>query len=147
MPALFDQIYAIRECVFKAKPMATWIIDHDVDEFFVPTAFGSLRDLARRAVTDSVLIPWYVFGGSGLQRRPEGLVIETYVSRAPQLVYQGREARANIFGRMNGKALFRSACFSDLLNPHLPLFLPSCKAGEPPAVGCDPGYHLKHYQV
>jgi hypothetical protein len=53
----------------------------------VPVAGGSIRDNLMRKVYQSyaaILLQWLVFGPSGHNRRPEGLVIENYTRRLPQ---------------------------------------------------------------
>ncbi len=53
----------------------------------MPVAGSSIRDILVRKVYQpyaAILLQWLVFGPSGHNRRPEGLVIENYTRRLPQ---------------------------------------------------------------
>jgi O-antigen biosynthesis protein len=67
----------------------TWaaFIDIDIDEFIMPLADDTIRDILVREVYRpyaAILLQWLVFGPSGHDSRPEGLVIENYTRRLPQ---------------------------------------------------------------
>ena len=65
----------------------TWAAFIDIDEFIMPVAGSSIRDILVRKVYQpyaAILLQWLVFGPSGHNRRPEGLVIENYTRRLPQ---------------------------------------------------------------
>ena len=64
----------------------TWAAFIDIDEFIVPVSGGSIRDLLMRktyANHSAILLQWLVFGPSGHQKRPDGLVMENYDRRLP----------------------------------------------------------------
>lgn len=60
-----------------------WMAFIDVDEFIVPKRTDNL-DAALSTFEDlpALSLPWHMFGPSGRQSRPPGLVIENYVERA-----------------------------------------------------------------
>jgi hypothetical protein len=65
----------------------TWAAFIDIDEFIVPVAGCSIREILMREVYQpyaAILLQWLVFGPSGHDRRPDGLVIENYTRRLPQ---------------------------------------------------------------
>jgi O-antigen biosynthesis protein len=64
----------------------TWAAFIDLDEFIVPVAGCSIRDILLRKVYDrysDILLNWLVFGASGHTRRPVGPVVETFTMRIP----------------------------------------------------------------
>lgn len=61
-----------------------WMIFCDVDEFFMPSDPLDLRDFLQPYKKHSALgVPWRIYGSSGHILRPEGLVLENYLHRAP----------------------------------------------------------------
>jgi hypothetical protein len=67
-------------------PRFTWAAFIDIDEFIMPVAGTSIRDILMRRIYQpyaQILLQWLVFGPSGHDRRPQGLVIENYTSRLP----------------------------------------------------------------
>ena len=77
-------------------PRFTWVAFIDIDEFIMPLAGGSIRDiLMRRAYQPyaQVLLQWLVFGPSGHRTRPDGLVIESYTSRLPEAAEASRHIK------------------------------------------------------
>ena len=63
----------------------------------MPLAGSSIRDiLMRRAYAPyaQILLQWLVFGPSGHDRRPEGLVIENYTRRLPEAAEASRHIKA-----------------------------------------------------
>ncbi len=64
-----------------------WAAIIDVDEFIVPAACGSIREVLMRRIYSNysaILLQWLVFGSSGHVHRPAGLVIENYTRRLPE---------------------------------------------------------------
>jgi glycosyltransferase involved in cell wall biosynthesis len=60
-----------------------WMTFIDVDEFIVPKHHESLdAALATLADVPAISLPWHMFGPSGHDVRPPGLVIENYLERA-----------------------------------------------------------------
>jgi hypothetical protein len=75
----------------------TWVAFIDIDEFIVPVAGTSIRDiLMRRAYQPyaAILLQWLVFGPSGHERRPEGLVIENYTMHLPESADASRHVKS-----------------------------------------------------
>ena len=64
-----------------------WVAFIDIDEFMVPLAGDSIRELLGRpmyAGFAQVLLQWLVFGPSGHRTRPDGPVIGSYTRRLPE---------------------------------------------------------------
>jgi hypothetical protein len=62
----------------------TWAAFIDLDEFIVPAAGSSIRDILLRTEYDrysDILLNWLVFSASGHARRPDGLVVENFTRR------------------------------------------------------------------
>jgi hypothetical protein len=60
-----------------------WMAFIDVDEFIVPKRAGDLNaGLLAFEDAPALSLPWHMFGPSGHQSRPNGLVIENYLQRA-----------------------------------------------------------------
>jgi hypothetical protein len=62
----------------------TWAAFIDIDEFIMPVAGTSIRDILLRPTYQpyaAILLQWLVFGPSGHDRRPAGLVLENYTRR------------------------------------------------------------------
>ena len=65
------------------QPASRWIAFIDVDEFLVPTREDDLRALLRDYEQFGGLgVNWLMFGSSGHQERPPGLVMENYRRRS-----------------------------------------------------------------
>jgi hypothetical protein len=78
------QISAYVDCLQRRADEARWIAFIDLDEFlFSPTMAPLpeiLRDYERHP---GVVVNWAMFGSAGHKTRPEGLVTENYLWRAP----------------------------------------------------------------
>ena len=75
----------------------TWAAFIDIDEFIVPLEGNSIRPVLMRpayARFAQVLLQWLVFGPSGHERRPEGLMIEHYTHRMPETADACRHVKA-----------------------------------------------------
>jgi hypothetical protein len=74
-----------------------WAAFIDIDEFVMPLAGSSIRSILMRptyARYAQVLLQWLVFGPSGHERRPAGLVIENYTQRLPETAGACRHVKA-----------------------------------------------------
>ena len=74
-----------------------WAAFIDIDEFIMPVAGGSIRDILMRRVYEpyaQILPQWLVFGPSGHVTRPPGLVIENYTLRLPETAEANRHTKA-----------------------------------------------------
>jgi glycosyltransferase involved in cell wall biosynthesis len=61
-----------------------WIAFVDVDEFLVPTKAYTIQELLiGRPPQVALAIPWLMFGSSGHEQKPSGMVLEDYSHRAP----------------------------------------------------------------
>jgi hypothetical protein len=77
------QVSAFHDCLEEHRDEARWIAFIDLDEFlFSPTLKPLPEVLERYERWPGVIVNWAMFGPSGHETRPEGLVIENYTSRA-----------------------------------------------------------------
>jgi hypothetical protein len=89
------QLAAYRHFLTHFAPHCEWAAFIDLDEFLLPVADPGVPDLlARMAGFSAVLVQWRVFGPSGLQTAPEGLVIEAYCQRAADDVPVNRHVKS-----------------------------------------------------
>lgn len=80
----YGQLSAYRHCVEQFKSESFWIGFIDLDEYIVPLATKEITDLLKNYEGKNGLgINWLIYGSSGKKRKPEGLTIEHYTSRAP----------------------------------------------------------------
>ena len=76
------QYDAYDDCLARHGAESRWIAFIDLDEFlFSPTGAALPEMLARYEPYPAVGVHWCVFGGSGHLRKPDGLVIESYLDR------------------------------------------------------------------
>ena len=74
----------------------TWVAFIDIDEFIMPLASASIRQILLRNIYQpyaAILLQWLVFGPSGHIHRPDGLVIESYTRRLPQTADASRHVK------------------------------------------------------
>jgi len=74
-----------------------WVAFIDIDEFIMPLAGNSVREILMRRRYEpysQVLLQWLVFGPSGHQRRPDGLVVENYTCRLPETSRASRHVKS-----------------------------------------------------
>lgn len=87
-----------------------WVLFIDVDEFFVPVRFDSVHDfVGSLPQSRAVGLNWAMFGSSGVEDYPEGLVIETFTRRAPDDFQANRHV----------KSLVRPECVIRVACPHV----------------------------
>eukprot|EP00667_Euglena_gracilis_P011339 EG_transcript_11582 len=147
VPRVFDQIDAIAQCFERVRGVTDWLLTTDVDEFYFSRQHPSYRHLVQHAHSlkvDALPLPWYMFGSSGHERRPQGLTGEVYWRRSAVLVYDSETSQW--FGRRNGKVLFRAACLKEFKeNTHRVILRNGCSVK--PFAWNATEYHLKHYQL
>jgi hypothetical protein len=79
------QIRAYRHFIDAYSCNWDWVAFIDLDEFIHPIDVDSIKDLLPRYESYSgVLLHWLMFGPNGHEVRPDGLVIENYVTRLPE---------------------------------------------------------------
>jgi len=91
------QLSAYNHFRINHAPGFTWVAFIDIDEFIMPAAGNSIRDiLMRKAYRPyaQILLQWLVFGPSGHDRRPAGLVLENYTRRLPEAADASRHVKA-----------------------------------------------------
>lgn len=104
------QLPAYRHFIYNFAADFDWVAFLDIDEFLLPARGDGIRGLlpAWRDFS-AVVMHWRVFGSSGWESRPEGLVIENYVMRSPDALPVNRHI----------KSLVRCAELLDVTeNPH-----------------------------
>jgi hypothetical protein len=89
------QFKAYMDAIEKCRDKTKWLALIDLDEFIVPLGRRSipsfLKSLARgRRDISQVAISWVIFGSSGFNKRPKGLVIENYTRRERDAESSGR---------------------------------------------------------
>jgi hypothetical protein len=81
-PHFPPQMPAYNHCLEKHREDSRWIAFIDVDEFlFSPTGSSVPEILVDYEAAPAVGVNWVLFGPSGHQTNPGGLVIESYVKR------------------------------------------------------------------
>lgn len=77
------QGWAYDDALRRARGRFRWLGFIDIDEFLFSPEHASLVDvLAEFEQHPGVLVNWQVYGSSGLQSRPDGLVIESFTRRS-----------------------------------------------------------------
>jgi len=113
MPA--GQIPAYQDFCTTYAARYDWVAFIDIDEFIMPVTGSSIREpLMRRIYSDysCVLLQWLVFGPSGHQRRPPGLVLENYTTRLPE----DRPASRHVKSLVRGKAVTTAGTTPHIIN-------------------------------
>jgi hypothetical protein len=90
------QLSAYQHFRINHAPRFDWVAFIDIDEFIMPVAGGSIRDILMRRVYQpyaQILPQWLVFGPSGHRSRPAGLVIENYTLRLPETAEASRHVK------------------------------------------------------
>ena len=78
------QLPAFRHFIYNLAQLFDWAAFIDLDEFLLPLAEGSIRPILQDCVGFSAVAPcWRVFGPSGWDTPPAGLVLERSDMRAP----------------------------------------------------------------
>ena len=76
------QVPAYRHCIQKFKYYSQWIAFIDIDEFLFGTEEDSLPEILKYYEGfPGVMVNWLMFGSSGYQTRPEGLITEKFTWR------------------------------------------------------------------
>jgi hypothetical protein len=106
------QAYAHALCNF--GPDFRWMAFIDLDEFLFPVKAPDLVSVLR-AYEDyaNICVPWFIFGFSGHDTPPPGLVIENYTERAP---FPPDLPRAKL---LNWKSIVHPAEVASVENPHM----------------------------
>ena len=77
------QAWAYADALRRASGRVRWLAFIDIDEFlFSPEQESLVNVFAEFEQHPGVVVNWQVYGSSGLQSRPEGLVIESFTRRA-----------------------------------------------------------------
>lgn len=111
-PGAVQQAATYEHCIETYRQEARWIAFVDDDEFLFPTTGDDLRSkLVRYEDFAGIGVCRTVFGASGHEKRPEGLVIESYTRRQRALgtkiksivnPLEVRSATVHAFGYLRG---------------------------------------------
>jgi hypothetical protein len=78
------QLRAYAHAICNFGPQFRWMAFIDLDEFLFPVSAPNLVEtLSRYEDCPGLCVPWFMFGFSGHDEPPAGLVIESYTQRAP----------------------------------------------------------------
>ncbi|HEY3754651.1 MAG TPA: glycosyltransferase family 92 protein [Opitutaceae bacterium] len=81
-PGKAVQLPMYQHCLRNYGPRTRWLTFNDDDEFLFPVEEVPLSQvLARYERYAGVAVPWMLYGSSGHQTRPPGLVVRNYVRR------------------------------------------------------------------
>jgi len=85
-PGVQKQRAAYDDCITHHRMDTVWLAVIDLDEFIVPVKFNNALELLKTipASVAEAHIDWAIFGSSGHETKPDGLVLENYVWRAKQ---------------------------------------------------------------
>ena len=82
-PVFPGQLPAYNDAIRRHRADSRWLAFIDVDEFLFSPAGKPLPEVLREYEQwPGVLVNWAIFGSSGHQTKPPGLVIENYVNRS-----------------------------------------------------------------
>lgn len=119
MPGEKRQCDAYNEAIQTGRKECRYMIIVDLDEFlFCSDKNEKLKDQIER-VFDSdkhiggIIVNWLLFGSNGLERKPEGLVIENYVRRAKNSFEENKNYKSII----DPRKVIGFSC------PHYPIYL------------------------
>jgi glycosyltransferase involved in cell wall biosynthesis len=74
-----------------------WMAFLDIDEFFVPMADGAIPAfLDRIEPHTAVAVNWRCYGSSGHEKHPEGLIVDSFLQRAPDDYSANRHVKSFI---------------------------------------------------
>lgn len=110
-PKRLTQIFAYRDACFRLRNQTEveWCAFLDIDEFLFSATGSRLEQLTDQCSSASAIgLNWAVFGSSGHQERPEGLVIDNFWQRA--MLYNPCNCII--------KSIVRPAEVLDCFNPH-----------------------------
>ena len=95
-PFVPGQLSAYEDCLRRHRDDARWIAFIDSDEFLFSPTGKTLPEVLRGFDTHAAVVAnWRVYGTSGWEQPPEGLVIENYLMRPPD-EYEGNRQMKSI---------------------------------------------------
>lgn len=84
------QVPAYNDCIERHKMDTRWLAVIDLDEFIVPDACGNTIGDMLQNIKDNVsqiFIRWVMYGSSGHDKKPDGLVAENFIMRGAKLTW------------------------------------------------------------
>jgi hypothetical protein len=89
------QSWVYADAVARARGRVRWLAFIDIDEFlFTPRESSLAKVLADYEEDPGVVVNWQVYGSSGHQTKPPGLVIESYCERAKTQWVRNRRVKS-----------------------------------------------------
>lgn len=88
-PGQAQQLPAYADWLVKHKMDTKWVAVIDLDEFILPISEKSIIDYLNKLPLEvsAAVISWFMFGSNGHDKKPDGLVIESYTKRAKKKHY------------------------------------------------------------
>lgn len=109
-PGKGKQMPSYDDCLRTYGHTSKWIGFIDCDEFIVPKSKDSVPEILGLFESfGGLAVNWIIFGSNGLQKKPDGLIIENYTMGSPQDYVENRHTK-----RIVQPALTRGAG----TNPH-----------------------------
>jgi hypothetical protein len=89
------QAWVYADALERARGRTRWLAFIDIDEFLFSPQMGMLAGLLPDyEIHPGVVVNWQVYGSSGLDTSQPGLVIETFVKRAPTNWVRNRRVKS-----------------------------------------------------
>lgn len=115
-----QQLNAYNDATKRYKNKFKYIAYIDCDEFIVPpiNSKGSIKDVLDRYLkkhnfAGGIVLNWCMYGSSGHQKKPEGLLIENFLYRAKTKEGKGNNCI---------KTIAKPECIYKYAHPHYPLY-------------------------
>lgn len=88
-PGQAQQLPAYADWLVKHKMDTKWVAIIDLDEFILPISEKSIVDYLDGLAlsTSALVVHWFMFGSNGHDKKPDGLVVESYTKRAKKKHY------------------------------------------------------------
>lgn len=104
------QLSAYSDCLSRHRSDTRWVAFIDIDEFlFSPVADSLVEVLGEFTDVPAVAVNWRVYGTSGWEQQPAGLVVESYTMRASDHHPLNRHVKSIVYPRKTS---------ARVLNPH-----------------------------
>ncbi|WP_298068325.1 glycosyltransferase family 92 protein [uncultured Mailhella sp.] len=109
-PGKQQQLPIYENAVDTFKYETRWMAIVDLDEFIVPMNKQKLSDVLKTfEYANQILIPWVIYGSSGLKKKTEGLVIERFTKHQRGLWPQNKaiiNPRATLYPHVHSSLIF-----------------------------------------
>lgn len=118
-PGINCQMAAYNLTLYKYRNKTKFMAFIDIDEYLMPCACNerNLIDTLKGIIKPDFggcIVNWRMYGSSGLERKPEGILLEKYLYRAKDVGGKGNECVKSI---VNPRKVWRYE------HPHFPIYL------------------------